>query len=304
MKIEPAVQRRRARRRARRQVDLAPLRAARRARRGRDARAPASGAPATRRRRSTRCARSASRSRTSPRTSCVVHGVGLRGLRRRHRRLRERGHAACGSSRASLAGQSGRFELTGDESLSTRPMERIAEPLRQMGAQIETTDGHAPVVIEGSDALHGIDVRAAGRERAGEVGDPARRAQRGRADDRRRADADARPHRADAREPPASRVRRAADGGHGRARGARCGSARSTCPATSRRPRRFSPRPRSSRAATSRSTTSGLNPRRTGLLDVLERMGARVSRSSTGAARRASPSATCRSSTPSSSRSR
>ena len=43
-----------------------------------------------------------------------------------------------------LAGQSGRFELTGDESLSTRPMERIAEPLRRMGAAIETTDGHAP----------------------------------------------------------------------------------------------------------------------------------------------------------------
>jgi 3-phosphoshikimate 1-carboxyvinyltransferase len=35
-------------------------------------------------------------------------------------------------------------------------MERIAEPLRQMGASIETTDGHAPVIIEGSDALHGI----------------------------------------------------------------------------------------------------------------------------------------------------
>jgi 3-phosphoshikimate 1-carboxyvinyltransferase len=35
-------------------------------------------------------------------------------------------------------------------------MERIAEPLRQMGAAIETTEGHAPVIIDGSAALHGI----------------------------------------------------------------------------------------------------------------------------------------------------
>ncbi len=41
-----------------------------------------------------------------------------------------------------LAGRRGRFELTGDESLSARPMERIGEPLRRMGARIETTDGH------------------------------------------------------------------------------------------------------------------------------------------------------------------
>ena len=47
--------------------------------------------------------------------------------------------------------------LTGDESLRSRPMERIAEPLRRMGARVETTDGHAPVLIEGSDSLQGID---------------------------------------------------------------------------------------------------------------------------------------------------
>ena len=55
-----------------------------------------------------------------------------------------------------VAGRQGRFELTGDESLSSRPMERIAEPLRQMGAHVETTDGHAPLVVEGA-ALNGID---------------------------------------------------------------------------------------------------------------------------------------------------
>ncbi|HKT43745.1 MAG TPA: 3-phosphoshikimate 1-carboxyvinyltransferase [Gaiellaceae bacterium] len=55
-----------------------------------------------------------------------------------------------------VAGREGRFELTGDASLSSRPMERVGEPLRRMGARIETTDGHAPLVIEGAD-LHAID---------------------------------------------------------------------------------------------------------------------------------------------------
>jgi 3-phosphoshikimate 1-carboxyvinyltransferase len=55
-----------------------------------------------------------------------------------------------------VAGREGRFELTGDASLSARPMERIAQPLRRMGALIETTDGHAPIVVEGAP-LHGID---------------------------------------------------------------------------------------------------------------------------------------------------
>jgi 3-phosphoshikimate 1-carboxyvinyltransferase len=48
-----------------------------------------------------------------------------------------------------LAGQEGEFELAGDESLSRRPLERIATPLRRMGAQVETTDGHAPMRIRG-----------------------------------------------------------------------------------------------------------------------------------------------------------
>jgi 3-phosphoshikimate 1-carboxyvinyltransferase len=54
-----------------------------------------------------------------------------------------------------LAGQRGRFELIGDDSLSHRPQERVAEPLRLMGARIETTDGHAPVFVEGAP-LHPI----------------------------------------------------------------------------------------------------------------------------------------------------
>jgi 3-phosphoshikimate 1-carboxyvinyltransferase len=55
-----------------------------------------------------------------------------------------------------LAGKDGSYVLTGDESLSARPMERIAEPLRRMGAQVDTTDGHAPVRLAAAP-LHGID---------------------------------------------------------------------------------------------------------------------------------------------------
>ena len=81
-----------------------------------------------------------------------VEGVGLRGIREPAAPL------DCGNAGTLmrllpgiLAGQAGRFELVGDESLSTRPMERIAEPLRAMGALVETTGGRAPVVVEGGE---------------------------------------------------------------------------------------------------------------------------------------------------------
>jgi 3-phosphoshikimate 1-carboxyvinyltransferase len=45
--------------------------------------------------------------------------------------------------------------LIGDASLAGRPMERVARPLRAMGAEITTSDGHAPIRIRGS-ALRGI----------------------------------------------------------------------------------------------------------------------------------------------------
>jgi 3-phosphoshikimate 1-carboxyvinyltransferase len=87
----------------------------------------------------------------------VVSGSGLRGLRPPD------GAIDCANAgtlmrliAGILAGQEGRFELTGDESLSARPMERIAGPLRRMGARIETTDGHAPVLVEGAP-LQAID---------------------------------------------------------------------------------------------------------------------------------------------------
>jgi 3-phosphoshikimate 1-carboxyvinyltransferase len=56
-----------------------------------------------------------------------------------------------------LAGQpAGTFELTGDASLSRRPMDRIAEPLTRMGARVAAVAGHLPLTIEGGP-LHGID---------------------------------------------------------------------------------------------------------------------------------------------------
>jgi 3-phosphoshikimate 1-carboxyvinyltransferase len=85
----------------------------------------------------------------------TVHGAGLRGL--------QGAGIDCGNAgtlarlvTGLLAFQAGEFTLTGDESLSSRPMERIAEPLRRMGAQVETTDGRLPLTIRGN-GLHAID---------------------------------------------------------------------------------------------------------------------------------------------------
>jgi 3-phosphoshikimate 1-carboxyvinyltransferase len=47
--------------------------------------------------------------------------------------------------------------LVGDESLMRRPMERVSVPLRLMGADIKTNEGRPPVLIRGGSRLHGID---------------------------------------------------------------------------------------------------------------------------------------------------
>jgi len=87
-----------------------------------------------------------------------VRGVGLRGV------LEPDAPIQCANAgtllrllTGVLAGQEGRtFELVGDVSLSTRPMERVAEPLRRMGATVETTEGHPPVIVSG-EPLAAID---------------------------------------------------------------------------------------------------------------------------------------------------
>ena len=57
-----------------------------------------------------------------------------------------------------LAAQPFSAQLVGDASLSRRPMRRVIEPLSRMGARIEATDGHAPLTIHGA-ALHAITHR-------------------------------------------------------------------------------------------------------------------------------------------------
>ena len=55
-----------------------------------------------------------------------------------------------------LAGHDLTAELVGDESLSSRPMRRIIEPLELMGASIQSTDGKPPLTIRGSNKLSPI----------------------------------------------------------------------------------------------------------------------------------------------------
>ena len=85
-----------------------------------------------------------------------LDGEGRRSLQAPRRDLR------CGNSGTTmrlLAGivAAAPFEtvLRGDQSLSARPMERVAEPLRTMGADVTTQDGHPPLTIRGAE-LRGI----------------------------------------------------------------------------------------------------------------------------------------------------
>jgi 3-phosphoshikimate 1-carboxyvinyltransferase len=87
----------------------------------------------------------------------VVEGVGLRGLGR-PRSVLDMGNAGTAMRlfMGLLSAQGFDSELVGDESLMRRPMERVAKPLRAMGAQIETQDGRPPVRIRGGAALRGL----------------------------------------------------------------------------------------------------------------------------------------------------
>ena len=70
----------------------------------------------------------------------------------------------CGNSGTTIrlltgyvAGKQIDAKLYGDESLSSRPMKRVAEPLALLGADVRTTDGHAPVYVL-PKLLQGADV--------------------------------------------------------------------------------------------------------------------------------------------------
>lgn len=88
----------------------------------------------------------------------TIHGVGLDGLQAPKESI------YLGNSGTSmrlicglLAGQSFDATLTGDKSLSGRPMRRVTDPLAKMGAVIESTDnGTAPLMVRGQSNLQGI----------------------------------------------------------------------------------------------------------------------------------------------------
>ncbi len=207
-----------------------------------------------------------------------VHGVGLRGL------LEPADVLDCGNSGTSmrllsgiLAGAGIFAVLSGDGSLRSRPMARVVEPLRAVGAHIDGRDRGRlpPLAIAPVERLRGVEHRLAGGQRAGQVGAAARRPARRQPDHGRRARLDAGPHRAPAarhgrpgRRPKVARCRIEPVE---RLQRCGCGSAR-----------RFSSAafwlalaclvPR----AEVRVKRVGLNPTRTGFLTILQRMGAEL----------------------------
>ncbi|QFY42579.1 3-phosphoshikimate 1-carboxyvinyltransferase [Candidatus Methylospira mobilis] len=88
----------------------------------------------------------------------TIRGVGMHGLQP------PRDALYLGNSGTSmrllsglLAGQRFDVTLTGDASLTRRPMKRVTEPLRLMGAEIETSEtGTAPLKIHGGAGLQGM----------------------------------------------------------------------------------------------------------------------------------------------------
>jgi 3-phosphoshikimate 1-carboxyvinyltransferase len=91
-------------------------------------------------------------------TAVRVFGVGRDGLHAAHEKL-DMGNAGTAMRlfMGLLAGQGFDSTLIGDASLMRRPMERVAQPLRTMGAQIRTQEGRPPVQIRGGSSLKAID---------------------------------------------------------------------------------------------------------------------------------------------------
>ena len=91
-------------------------------------------------------------------TEVHVHGAGTGGLRAASAPL-DLGNAgtAMRLMMGLLAPQTFDATLIGDASLMRRPMERVAQPLRAMGARIDTHEGRPPVVIHGTPTLRGIE---------------------------------------------------------------------------------------------------------------------------------------------------
>ncbi len=89
----------------------------------------------------------------------VIHGVGMHGLSEPESAL-DLGNSGTSMRLLSglLSGQAFDTTLTGDSSLSSRPMRRVTDPLAQMGSRIISSEqGTAPLQIKGGVKLTGID---------------------------------------------------------------------------------------------------------------------------------------------------
>jgi len=88
----------------------------------------------------------------------IVHGVGLHGLHAASGPL-DCGNAGTGMRLLAglLAGQAFESTLVGDASLSRRPMRRVIDPLARMGARIDSEGGLPPLRIHAKNILQGID---------------------------------------------------------------------------------------------------------------------------------------------------
>lgn len=89
----------------------------------------------------------------------VIHGVGLEGLKA-PKKILDLGNSGTSIRLLTglLAGQKFSSQLTGDSSLQRRPMARVVDPLREMGAKIDLqTNGCPPLKIHGNQQLHGIE---------------------------------------------------------------------------------------------------------------------------------------------------
>jgi 3-phosphoshikimate 1-carboxyvinyltransferase len=91
-------------------------------------------------------------------TRVLIHGVGMHGLKGADRAL-DMGNAGTAMRLFTglLSAQKFDSRLIGDASLMKRPMERVAKPLREMGADVRTRNGTPPVDIGGNRGLRGID---------------------------------------------------------------------------------------------------------------------------------------------------
>jgi 3-phosphoshikimate 1-carboxyvinyltransferase len=98
------------------------------------------------------------RTRRPAPTEVIVYGAGMDSLRAPAAPL-DMGNAgtAIRLFMGLLTGAPFETTLIGDRSLMRRPMERVAVPLRLMGAQIDTSAGKPPVIIHGGAPLKGID---------------------------------------------------------------------------------------------------------------------------------------------------